>query len=86
MWTIFLPEELTVKLTPVDSASGITFDYTIEGMNSIGKLMVKLLGGVETKNVRITPERIELKLPENMPYRIGGLKGDNIRLLIKKRR
>jgi len=89
--TFFLPDEITVTLSPVLDSSGkhIISTYAIDSqplMDWIGKLIVGLLGGLNVKHVRVTPERIEFSIPRmDLPYRLKGLKSGDISITVKKR-
>lgn len=91
MWTFFLPDECTVTLTPKLNSTGdrIICTYDIDDqpfMDWFGKLIVGLLGGLDNKNVRITPKRIEVALPTGkLPYRIKSLKSGKISITVKKK-
>ena len=91
MWTFLLPDEFTVSFTPkLDSTSDrIICAYAIDNqpfMDWIGKLIVGLLGGLDNKNIRITPKRIEILLPtKNLPYKVKSLKSGKISITVKKK-
>lgn len=94
MWTIFtpfLPEELTVTLTPKLNEAGDTIICTYEIVDQpltekMGRFILGFFGDMSKKNVKITPERIEISIPKiELPYKIKNLETGNITITVKKK-
>lgn len=91
MWTIFMPEELTVTLSPRLNSAGDRIICTYEIIDKpltekIGRYILGMIGDLNKKNVRITPECIEISIPTiNLPYRIKNLEMGNISITVKKK-
>ena len=91
MWTFLLPDEITVTLSPelVSDGKRIVCGYAFDGqplLDWIGKLIMGFMGDLDVKHVRVTPERIEISIPDmDLPYRLKALKTGDITIIIKKK-
>lgn len=91
MWTIFMPEELNITLTPRLNNSGdkLIIRYKIKDqpfLEWLKDLVLTMLGGLGNDEVHITHEKIEIDISKNdLPYKMKHLNADKITLTIRKK-
>ena len=82
MWKAFLPREVTLTLNPAfdPQHQQIRCAYQINGMpllEWIAKQVVRLMGNVNIKHIKVTPKEIILSIPnQDLPYKITNITGD----------